>query len=952
MTIYLSLVLRVLKLKLHSTGVGEDEEWSDSEKTPSVSSGVEGGGSGVSSPAAAHPGEEESSLPPPPRLNSEETRPCLKSQNVHSAEDGRKRFSNSKTEDIDNITCARKFQQERGPTLRTPGDLSPKDNIKIKDDDDDAIECVKVANDLTKRTSPSYNSARRKSARRIGDSRRLEEASSPIQTKKIKLEEDNNTPKLRLNASLATDPALRPAAVAGLTIQQQDNKSNTNSTPPPLPAVLQNAITSGRLFILPNDGKEETARPVPLICPPCGIRFSSASTLEAHRTFYCAHRPRADEESANDDDDQEKTSGSKFEVRKAYACPHCSYSADKKVSLNRHMRMHAASPVPPPSISQPPCTTPGSPSNGSIVNEEAERYCRNCDIRFSSLKTYRAHKTHYCSTRHVVKDLLQPTSLKGSPPASSSPGDSPPPQPCLALPTNPILIVPYSLFRGASVLAAPALPTPDTACFLLPNGALQPMTRGLTAPQTTTDAPTVLRAANKPATPISGGNNSNVNSSSMTSGPLDLSVRRSLVPQDEKENRVSPVPSLPTPGSPRSRGSSPRTRSLPTGQISPAPPPPTELALRLAELPPPPVPGVLVKQGVSRCKECNIVFCRHENFVAHKKHYCQARENPISSPPPSGTPSPPLYQLICAACGIKFASLDNLAAHQAFYCEKRSEPSKHQARCSKCKATIEPGTTHTCTIGPTGGWRCPVCGSVSPTAGAAQRHMDAHQGVKAFRCTICRYKGNTLRGMRTHIRMHFEKRGTDLQEENYITCVLDDETIPTAPTPEPAAATTPDEIPGDQPILHSTSSVNGNLSEVIQKSPQLVQSGVTTAKTAILTTATSTTSNTSSVMIPNNIIPHVGVKQERDDTPPPEESLDPTKTGPRYCHSCDISFTYLSTFIAHKKFYCSSHAGEASNNNNNSSSHVDHPTTNSSAPSTPVNSANAAPTNRSEASVL
>jgi hypothetical protein len=79
------------------------------------------------------------------------------------------------------------------------------------------------------------------------------------------------------------------------------------------------------------------------------------------------------------------------------------------------------------------------------------------------------------------------------------------------------------------------------------------------------------------------------------------------------------------------------------------------------------------------------------------------------------------------------------------------------------QAIIEPGSNHTCASGATGGWRCPVCGAVSPTAGAAQRHMDAHQGVKAFRCTICRYKGNTLRGMRTHIRMHFEKRGTDLQ---------------------------------------------------------------------------------------------------------------------------------------------------------------------------------------------
>lgn len=46
-----------------------------------------------------------------------------------------------------------------------------------------------------------------------------------------------------------------------------------------------------------------------------------------------------------------------------------------------------------------------------------------------------------------------------------------------------------------------------------------------------------------------------------------------------------------------------------------------------------------------------------------------------------------------------------------------------------------------------------------------------------------------------------------------------------------------------------------------------------------------------------------------------------TKPGPKYCKSCDISFNYYTTFMAHKKFYCSSHAGEitaASTNNNNS----------------------------------
>jgi zinc finger protein ZFPM1 len=94
-----------------------------------------------------------------------------------------------------------------------------------------------------------------------------------------------------------------------------------------------------------------------------------------------------------------------------YACPHCSYSADKKVSLNRHMRMHApAAPCPSPSP-----VTPAAPSDSENTADEGtagstplpppplDRYCADCDIRFSSVKTYRAHKMHYCSTRHVVK---------------------------------------------------------------------------------------------------------------------------------------------------------------------------------------------------------------------------------------------------------------------------------------------------------------------------------------------------------------------------------------------------------------------------------------------------------------------------------------------------------------------------------------------------------------------
>lgn len=100
-------------------------------------------------------------------------------------------------------------------------------------------------------------------------------------------------------------------------------------------------------------------------------------------------------------------------------------------------------------------------------------------------------------------------------------------------------------------------------------------------------------------------------------------------------------------------------------------------------------PQIFVKQGASKCMECNIVFCKYENYLAHKKHYCSARnldeKDAKPSPPPSpitpasGTTGPgtggqlAYQQLICAACGIKFTSLDNLNAHQKYYCPKRIE---------------------------------------------------------------------------------------------------------------------------------------------------------------------------------------------------------------------------------------------------------------------------------------
>lgn len=157
------------------------------------------------------------------------------------------------------------------------------------------------------------------------------------------------------------------------------------------------------------------------------------------------------------------------------------------MSLNRHMRMHSNSPV---SVQSPPCL-PDAAADPSVV----DRYCQNCDIRFSNLRTYQAHKTHYCNTRHVVKPIpsSSPMSIhnnnnnnnNNSSSSHNNNNSSPTNIPTyLALPTNPVIVVPYTLVQNASVLSAlssdagPPPPT-DTACIVLSDGTLQPIAQAL-----------------------------------------------------------------------------------------------------------------------------------------------------------------------------------------------------------------------------------------------------------------------------------------------------------------------------------------------------------------------------------------------------------------------------------------------------------------------------------------
>ncbi|KAJ8910994.1 hypothetical protein NQ315_010823 [Exocentrus adspersus] len=886
--------------------------------------------------------------------------------------------------------------------------------------------------------------------------------------------EPEKTPRIRLKTNLATDPALHPHPPATPSLSNLKTEIEASQSPSEYLAVLPPAIQSAlvsRGFFLPNlipgpevvprqaDCVESRQPSVPIFqCSPCGIRFSSLSTLEAHQTYYCSHRVT---KSSNDDDskstgaepsgnqsdiDLSEPSAKTIRTGKQYTCNQCSYSADKKVSLNRHMRMHTVSPSPSP------LNSATAIPNGEQNTESQDRYCTDCDIRFSSQKTFRAHKTHYCNSRHMVKSTSMPPATKTTssctssssptspvdtascrtPPSPAPAPQVPPQQPFLALPTNPIIIVPYSLFRSASVLpnlsSAAGLPNPDMPCFLLPNGTFQPMTSSIT-PNPSNQQSEVLKTTNKPK-------ESSV-IREITSAPLDLSVRKSPEPKDlvidlgdEQEKKIvkrSPtperiecVPSLHsspsfTPmsqigaspsvsvspkrkheetsrtNSPKQSRQIPKTTSdVEKASTSPAPqfdiPPslhpllmragtlplfPPEVQMRLSDMPalPPVVPQFLVKQGASKCKGCNIVFCNQENYLAHKKHYCSARNleedasktsgSPPVSPRSTGTISPAggqYQQLICLACGIKFTSLDNLNAHQAYYCLKRNEMDLR--KCGKCRGLAEPG--HQCVPHATlAGWKCPCCDVISSTASAAQRHMDSHTGVKAYRCTICKYKGNTLRGMRTHIRMHFDKRSPDLQEEKYISYILEDESsnmmeVNVSSTAGPTLLDDRSVSPSSEghldtlhhcPQCSYSSAYKANVLRHIRLVHEVspVDDGVVNGSDDKTVRSMPVLEEDEEIMVKKEAIEPEVIIAPLDEPVIKEEVFDhsitsklksveeeilpeTSKPGTKYCKSCDISFTYYKTFVAHKKFYCSSHAGEmtaaSANNNNNPTTHA------------------------------
>lgn len=161
-----------------------------------------------------------------------------------------------------------------------------------------------------------------------------------------------------------------------------------------------------------------------------------------------------------------------------------------------------------------------------------------------------------------------------------------------------------------------------------------------------------------------------------------------------------------------------------------------------------------------------------------------------SSPSKSQEVEGIIYRFYCVPCKIKFSSASTLQAHKEFYCphgkesehtvlgknkmEGKSSPKldEENIKCTRCD-TVFPSSRHLKLHFCTGVssqmpiFRCIYCDFVTQTETRLSEHVKAHMPNKAYRCTLCGYRGNTVRGMRMHGKVHLDS-GENFTDDHMI----------------------------------------------------------------------------------------------------------------------------------------------------------------------------------------
>ncbi|XP_013363461.1 PREDICTED: zinc finger protein ZFPM1 [Chinchilla lanigera] len=284
------------------------------------------------------------------------------------------------------------------------------------------------------------------------------------------------------------------------------------------------------------------------------------------------------------------------------------------------------------------------------------------------------------------------------------------------------------------------------------------------------------------------------------------------------------------------------------------------------------------------CEACNIRFSRHETYTVHKRYYCASRHDPPPRKPPAPAPgsaapaltTPPvrtrrrrkLYELHAPACA---PAPPGHAPPPAGHAPAAEPPVSPRLGSGSGGAGPAPARSPARSPAPTA-----ADGPIDLSKRPRRQTPDAPAALPALadyhECTACRVSFHSLEAYLAH--------------KQYA--------CPAAPL-RPAAVC---------PYCPANGRARGDLVEHLRRAHGLR-------------------------------VPAPGAPAERAprDSPPPrspspapapaEAPADPGATTPgkgppaapaagghRYCRLCNIRFSSLSTFIAHKKYYCSSHAAE------------------------------------------
>lgn len=346
-----------------------------------------------------------------------------------------------------------------------------------------------------------------------------------------------------------------------------------------------------------------------------------------------------------------------------------------------------------------------------------------------------------------------------------------------------------------------------------------------------------------------------------------------------------------------------------------------------------------------RCESCSIPFYKKDVYEAHRLHYCSRRVSSGSDreeevtvpnqpeekrePQPSPALPPADDRLVitytCNKCSTSYRTIETFNAHQ----------------CAVPRASPPPPLL-----------RCEECSYSTSSSRVLAEHMETHQKVNVFyKCKLCGYHGNTLRGMRQHGRQHMVK-GEEFQD--------DDVEMMELPTP-PQRLSLPVLAPPvafhndmeeellrlkNEPYKKRRSRKHYQKSEYMglsQVSPQRKENGLQRGE-SMSPRSTSTVSCASPLQISvMNVIQSekspvtsptvsVAIKAEPSASPaaenrvsslvkqsprrqtasPAENAGVPAATKPHVC-ACNASFVSISTFEAHKKLYCSYHKSQRNN---------------------------------------